>query len=236
MARVKVTSSDINARLAKGECANYLNGRCQGRAPCAVVEGETCQYFNEYVRPLLDHTDVSQRYAREAKITLAINPTAKVVRKRRAAGDPTSALDMTPPAQEKPARQSAPPKDRAASDTTKAPKAAPTPPATPQRPTRQAQRTAELAPDMPATPAQQTASAKPRKAAPPTPDNAMTLTLITEPTPARTDKRHEDASAPLSTPKTPAPAIPPEDAAPQWDLVLDLTPDQPARKRARAKR
>jgi len=91
MARVKVTSSDINARLAKGECANFRNG-CQGRLPCAVINGEACKYFDDYVRPLLDTSEFAQRYAREAKVKLALDPNAKVVRKRRQAGTP--ALDI----------------------------------------------------------------------------------------------------------------------------------------------
>jgi len=91
MARAKVTSSDIHARLAKGECANFRNG-CQGRMPCTVVNGEPCQYFTDYVQPLLDMPDFAQRYAREAKVKLALNPDAKVVRKRRQAGAPT--LDL----------------------------------------------------------------------------------------------------------------------------------------------
>ena len=106
MARMKVTSSDIYARVAKGECANFRNG-CQGRLPCAVVNGEVCQYFDDYVRPLLDIPEFSQRYAREAKIKLALNPDAKVVRKRRQAGDPILDLkaESTPsPGPDKPAK------------------------------------------------------------------------------------------------------------------------------------
>ena len=95
MSRVNATSTDIYARLAKGECANYLNGCCLGRAPCAVVVGEACQYFNDYVKPLLDGAELSQRYAREAKIKLAINPETKVVRKQRPAGAPAPAAMVT---------------------------------------------------------------------------------------------------------------------------------------------
>lgn len=91
MARVKVTSSDIYARLARGECANYRQNACQGRTPCTIVNGEPCQYFDVYVKPLLDYTEFENRYAREAKQTLALNPKAKVVRKRRQAAE-TGAL------------------------------------------------------------------------------------------------------------------------------------------------
>jgi hypothetical protein len=116
MSRVKITSTDIYARLAKGECANFSNGGCQGRTPCVVINGEPCEYFNSYVRPLLDFSEFSDKYAREAKVNLALNPKAKVVRKRRQAAEPKLELPATPPA--KPTPVAAP----------VAPKPAPAPP------------------------------------------------------------------------------------------------------------
>ena len=100
MVRVKVTSSDIHAKLARGECANYRNNGCQGRTPCTVVNGEACQYFATYVKPLLDYPDVMAKYGREAKMTVALNPKAKVIRKRRLANEPTLAAPLTSPAPE----------------------------------------------------------------------------------------------------------------------------------------
>lgn len=93
MARIKVTSTDIHARLARGECANYRSNCCQGRTPCLVIDGESCDYFAQYVKPLLDYPDVSAKYSREAKVTVGLNPKAKVVRKRRTAGEPALALE-----------------------------------------------------------------------------------------------------------------------------------------------
>lgn len=78
----KASKADIQARLAKGECANYLSGSCQGRIPCAVINGDSCQYFTQYVRPLLDYPEYTNKYAREAKITIALHPKAKILRKR----------------------------------------------------------------------------------------------------------------------------------------------------------
>lgn len=98
MARLKVTSSDINARLAKGECANFRNNCCQGRTPCAVVSAEACEYFSTYVKPLLEYPDFSAKYGREAKIAVALNPKAKVIRKRQKAGEPALALANEPAA------------------------------------------------------------------------------------------------------------------------------------------
>jgi len=97
MARVKVTSSDINAKLARGECANYRNNGCQGRTPCTVVNGEPCTYFNTYVKPLLDYPDFAAKYGREAKISVALNPKSKVIRKRRKADEPALKLTAGPP-------------------------------------------------------------------------------------------------------------------------------------------
>jgi len=100
MARVKVTSSDINAKLAKGECANYRNNSCQGSTPCLVLIGESCQYFATYVKPLLDYTEYLDKYGREAKISVALNPKAKVVRKRRVIAEPTPAEKSAKPVPE----------------------------------------------------------------------------------------------------------------------------------------
>ncbi len=147
MSRVKITSTDIYARLAKGECANFSNGGCQGRTPCMVVNGETCEYFNSYVRPLLDFPEFSAKYAREAKVNLALNPKAKVVRKRRQAAEPKLEMAAPPPVVAPPAPPAKPAVAKAAPPPAKpapakaAPRAvkpappvvAPTPPPTPKK-------------------------------------------------------------------------------------------------------
>ena len=96
MARLKATTTDIHARLAKGECANYRNARCHGTSPCTIINGEPCTYFATYVLPLLEYPEVSAKYSREAKITVALNPQAKVIRKRRLAREPKLALESSP--------------------------------------------------------------------------------------------------------------------------------------------
>ncbi|MHB9024958.1 MAG: hypothetical protein ACYC7E_12435 [Armatimonadota bacterium] len=101
MARAKVTSTDIFARVARGECANFRNNACQGRTPCTVLVGESCEYFAKYVKPLLDYPEFSAKYAKEAKVSLLLNPKAKVVRQRRKAEEP--ALDLAPAATTPPA-------------------------------------------------------------------------------------------------------------------------------------
>lgn len=88
MARAKATSSDINAKLARGECANYQRNCCLGRTPCLIVAGEPCGYFTTYVKPLLETPDIAARYHREAKISVALNPKSKVIRKRRKDDEP----------------------------------------------------------------------------------------------------------------------------------------------------
>ena len=99
MGRVKATTTDIHSRLARGECANYRAGNCLGKNPCTIIHGEACDYFASYVLPLLDYPEFSNKYVREAKITVALNPQSKVVRKRRqTAIVPTLAFDASKPA------------------------------------------------------------------------------------------------------------------------------------------
>ncbi len=88
MARAKATSTDINAKLARGECANYQKNCCLGRTPCLIIQGEPCGYFATYVKPLLETPDIAARYHREAKISVALNPKSKVIRKRRKDDEP----------------------------------------------------------------------------------------------------------------------------------------------------
>lgn len=133
MARTKVTNADIFARLARGECANYRQNGCRGQSPCTIVVGEPCDYFDRYVRPLLDYAEFSVKYQREAKVTIAINPNAKIVRARRAGAEPRLALEASPaqngpppPVKRMAARKTAKPKS-ATPATTAAP---PAPPAT----------------------------------------------------------------------------------------------------------
>ncbi|HEY3378041.1 MAG TPA: hypothetical protein VGL77_11170 [Armatimonadota bacterium] len=83
MARVKATTSDIYAKLARGECANFRNGSCEGQTPCTVIIGENCAYFAAYVQPLLDSPEFASKYHREAKIGVALQPKSKVIRKRQ---------------------------------------------------------------------------------------------------------------------------------------------------------
>jgi hypothetical protein len=97
MARNKATTTDIYARLAKGECANFSSNSCQGRTPCAIIHGEQCEYFSSYVQPLLEYPEFSQRYHREAKIHVALNPNAKIIRKRRLRAEPALALPTPAP-------------------------------------------------------------------------------------------------------------------------------------------
>lgn len=101
---MKATTTDIYAKLAKGECANFRNNACQGQAACAVINGEPCQYFADYVKPLLQYPEFSSRYGREAKVAVALNPKAKIVRKRRLAQEPAltmEAVQKTPSTQPK---------------------------------------------------------------------------------------------------------------------------------------
>ena len=98
MARNKATTTDIHARLARSECANYRNNKCHGTTPCLVVNGEACGYFTTYVQPLLDYPEVAAKYHNEAKISVALNPKSKIVRKRRQASEPKLAIETTPPA------------------------------------------------------------------------------------------------------------------------------------------
>jgi hypothetical protein len=234
MARVKVTSSDIYARLAKGECANFRNG-CQGRLPCLVVNGEVCQYFDDYVRPLLDTPEFAQRYAREAKVKLALNPDAKVVRKRRQAGAPALGNDAQPTKRETPAKVTAP-----VGPTARPVRTAQTAPKSPQPAAKAAVKPAP-APQSPApkaVPAVQTAAKDtPRR---PTADVSPVQTVIpaTAVKAAAPDKRGpvakpEAAPAlqlevnPAATPAQTARAKPAPSAkrpitTPQLELVLDF--------------
>lgn len=84
MAKVKATTTDVYAKLARGECANFRNGCCQGRTPCTIIIGEACDYFNAYVQPLLEYGEFADKYRREAKISVALKPKTKVIRKSRA--------------------------------------------------------------------------------------------------------------------------------------------------------
>jgi len=155
MTRLKVTSSDIFARLAKGECANFSNGGCQGRTPCGVIAGEACEYFASYVQPLLDHPEFNAKYAREAKVTLALNPKAKIIKKRRQAGDPALQLAdaPTPPANTAAVRASKPvsaPKTPALKPSKVNTK--PVVPTVPRSTTAKAQATVRTVPQTPVTP------------------------------------------------------------------------------------
>lgn len=156
MARVKATSTDVFARLAKGECANFRQNGCQGRTPCAIIHGEPCEYFANYVKPLLDLPDYTQKYTREAKITVALNPKAKVVRKTQVG------MDIAPKATrvQSPAPRAATPTEPAAPVTPAippAPLAAPAPakaqPATPTCPVPVPQATKAPSPAAKAAPA-----------------------------------------------------------------------------------
>jgi hypothetical protein len=110
MARVKATTTDIHARLARGECANYRAGNCLGKRPCLVINGEACDYFSSYVMPLLEYSEFSDKYAREAKISVALNPHSKVVHKRRQAAQvSTLALETSKPLKVTPASRITPP-------------------------------------------------------------------------------------------------------------------------------
>jgi hypothetical protein len=119
MARTKATTTDIHARLARAECANFRTSGCRGNLPCTIINGEPCAYFSDYVQPLLSFPDIAAKYGREAKIAVALNPNAKVIRKRRQAAEPRL-LDAAPP--KAPAPAAATPKTR-----TPAPMKAPDP-------------------------------------------------------------------------------------------------------------
>ena len=62
-----VKESDVNIRLARAECANFINGICVNGSPCLIVTGKTCTYFAEYVHPLLDLNEFASKYSREAR-------------------------------------------------------------------------------------------------------------------------------------------------------------------------
>ena len=61
----------IRARLARGECANLVHGKCQGKTSCTLIENNECEYFDSYVMPLLDSDFFVDKYKREAKLSEA---------------------------------------------------------------------------------------------------------------------------------------------------------------------
>lgn len=204
-ARAKATLTDIYARLARGECANFLNGRCHGASPCTIVEGESCDYFTNYVKPLLDYPEFAGKYGREAKITVALNPKAKVVRKRRTA---ELALDVPAAPAKTPARA-------AKSSTAPTPAPAASPARTKQKPAPA--RPAEAPAARAAAP--EHAPATPKKPRARKADAAITTVVSVDG--AVREKPRVDR--PAARQPRPAPAIP--EPAPQ--LFLELTPDLP---------
>ncbi len=221
MARIKVTSSDINAKLAKGECANYRNNSCQGRIPCMVLNGEPCQYFATYVKPLLDYPEISSKYGREAKIAVALNPKSKVVRKRRLAAEPTLAIKSAPPAAlpAAPAKSQPPVKPAGKSPAVIAETPRPLPLAA-ARPGKLARESARMAKEVLSLPVQEPVT-KAKKAAPPAP--------VAVPAPTPREKAPQPAAA----------AAPPRHAAKSVEPALTLSsappaPAPPAVKRGKA--
>jgi hypothetical protein len=224
MARNKVTSSDIYARLARGECANYRQTGCRGKDPCTIVVGEPCDYFNRYVKPLLDYPEFSAKYQREAKVTLAINPNAKVVRTRRTSSEPRLSLDAPPASHEatRPAKV-APAKAVPAAKKT-IPAIVPAKPVLVEKPIPTPVIPPKVAPTPPAAP-----PAQPRQKPAVAPAAAPVLTLLTAEV-AETPKK--------ATPRAPkAPPAQKSDVSvpqPLPQLTLELTPtSMPARKAAR---
>lgn len=218
MARVKVTSTDINARLARGECANYRNNSCQGRTPCAVVNGESCVYFTNYVRPLLELQEFSNKYAREAKVAVALNPQAKVIRKRRIASAPalTFEASSTPP----PAKTAAP---------TKAVKPQATAPRAKEKAPTVASKTNTPPPvPAPAPKVKTSIPAPPPKAKMPAP-SPMPSPKVIEPAIARTKPQTRELPHPVAAPAS----MPAQTVPDQMQLLLEITPSMPAKRRAR---
>ena len=79
-----VTTAEINSRLAKGECANFHNGGCESGTVCHILSQRPCRYFNQYVLPLLDQDEFSDKYAREArnsKLDKTVQKKPKVIPK-----------------------------------------------------------------------------------------------------------------------------------------------------------
>jgi hypothetical protein len=99
MAHAKATVLDVMAKLAKGECANFVRNSCQGSTPCTVVNGEPCDYFARYVKPLLDIDEIAKKYQREAKVSVGVNPHTKVIRKRASFKLDIAAEEKPAPAQ-----------------------------------------------------------------------------------------------------------------------------------------
>ena len=60
--------SGIRARLARGECANFVKGKCQNKSECTLIDSDKCNYFENYVMPLLESEVIAEKYHREAKM------------------------------------------------------------------------------------------------------------------------------------------------------------------------
>ncbi len=218
MARVKVTSTDINARLARGECANYRNNSCQGRTPCAVVNGESCVYFANYVRPLLELQEFSNKYAREAKVAVALNPQAKVIRKRRLASAPALTFDAS----------STPPAKTAAPAPTKAVKPQVTAPRAKEQAPAVASKTNTPPPVPSPAPKVKTPTPAPiPKAKMPAPSPTPSPKVI-EPARARTKPQTKELPRPVAAPAS----MPAQTASDQMQLLLEITPSMPVKRRA----
>lgn len=228
MARAKVTNADIFARLARGECANYRQNGCRGQSPCTIIVGEPCDYFNRYVKPLLDYPEFSTKYQREAKVTVAINPNAKVVRARRTSSEPRLTLETTS-AKETAPRASKPAPARVVKSTPQIPAPAPVAIPTPKvaKKTKKVEKT--VTPDHVETPLKAT---KPlRSAKPSTHPTATvpTLSLIAPELDTAVKKSTAHTTKAVAV-KKPAASI----SSPAPQLELELVPTKvPVRKTVR---